>query len=453
MKQQIFSSFVTHTNSNILFQGIWLRWTALARAEQVVCIGIICTPLWWFIGWGVNPFLWVVGIAIYEYLVYQKIRLSKPSIEAIAIMLFALSNMFAYTLNTPEFAPRAWINPFLTWGCGGLLLWYIQSQQIRVRLEVVAWAFSLLICMMVVWWLCFHFVLSEPNFVPPRTLYAIIFDQGAYDPNKLGSVGNFLVPYMANENGFAGLRRYTLFFPHPTTSSFAIGFAGLIALDIKNRVWSLPIIAACSFLIIIGQARNSWLALPIVLIVRWLFITGKTKGLTFILMLSAIISFTTLCIPTVTDWLIATRTNTVEATSNFRKDSTDVRNLIYQQTWESVVEEPSLLGRGINGATVQPGYEFAAVGTESFVLGTLLYKSGFLGTGLFLTYLIFFLVGLYKTRTNRPSAAFLVLLYLGLTSLVTEFDTPTVFLPLISTMLYSDREIGETNNKHQTSKD
>ncbi|MBW4643616.1 MAG: O-antigen ligase family protein [Goleter apudmare HA4340-LM2] len=440
MRQQIFKSTSTNANSDVLFQGIWLRWTTLTRAEKVVCIGIICTPLWWFIGWGVIPFLWVVSIAIYEYLVYQKIRLSKPSTEAIAIMLFALNSMVAYTLNSPEFAPRAWINPFLTWGCGGLLLWYLQSHQIRVRLQVAAWAFSVLICMMMLWWLFFHFLLAEPNFIPLRTLYAIIFDKGAYDPSKLGSVGNFLVPYMANENGFGGLRRYTFFFPHPTTSSFVIGFAGLIALDIKKRTWSLPIVAFCSFLIIICQARNSWLALPIVLIVRWLFITGKSKGVTFILMLSAIISFSTLCVPTVTDWLIETRTNTVEATSNFRKDSTEIRNLIYQRTWESVIEEPSLIGRGINGVSVQPGYEFAAIGTESFILGTLLYKSGFLGTGLFLTYFTFFLAGLYKTHSERPSGAFLVLLYLGITSLVTEFDTPTVFLPLISTMLCRNGE-------------
>ncbi|AFY32496.1 O-antigen polymerase [Calothrix sp. PCC 7507] len=436
MRQQIFAPTPNNQDSHVLFQGIWLRWQALTHAERVVCMGIILIPIWWVIGWGVVLFLWVTTITIYEFSVYQRVRLSKPSIEVIAIALFAFNSAIAYILNSPEVVPRALLNPFLTWGCGGLLLWYIQSNQIRLRLQVVAWAFSLIICMMLIWWVFFHFVLSEPNFIPPRTLYAVIFDKGAYNPSKLGSVGNFLVPYMMSDNGFGGLRRYTFFLPHPTTTSFVIGFAGLIALDIKNRYWSLPIVAGCTFLMIICQARNSWVALPIVLIIRWLFIAGKTKGLTFILVLSTILSFTTLCVPTMTDWIIETRTNTVEATSNFRKDSTEIRNLIYQRTWENVIEEPSLIGHGINGTSVQPGYEFAALGTESFILGTLLYKSGFLGTGLFLTYFVFFLASLYKTRSNKPACCFLVLLYLGLTSPVTEFDAPVIFIPLISTMLY-----------------
>jgi O-Antigen ligase len=424
-----------NSTDSALFRGLWLQWRVLTHVEKVVCLGIILVPLWWIVGWGVMLLVWVVGIAIYEIRSLQRIRLSHPSLEVIAILLFAVSSTISYISNATEFTPRALINPFLMWGCGGLLLWYIQSHKIRVRLPVVAWAFSFTICMMLVWWLFCRFILLEPYYVPPRTIYAVITGQGTYNPAKFGSVGNYLLPYVFAEKGFGGLYRYTFFFTHPTITSFAIGFAALIVLDIKNRLWSLPIVAICSVLIIIAQARNAWLALPLILIVRWLFIAGKSRGLTFVLSLLAITSFSTLCLPSVTDWISETHTTTVEATSNFRKDSTEGRYLIYQRTWESIVEEPSFLGRGVNGPSVQPGYEFAAIGTESFILGTLLYKSGFLGTGLFIVFLKSFVTWLYNTRADRPSCCFLILLYFALVSPVTEFEIPVVFITLISVML------------------
>lgn len=196
-----------------------------------------------------------------------------------------------------------------------------------------------------------------------------------------------MLPYYFDKPGIGGLLRYTFFFNHPTVTSFVVGFAGLVVLDVKNRYWFLPIVAICSFLIIICQARNSWLALPIVLLVRWLIMNGKTRGLSFMLMILAIISFLIFSVPFVTNLITESYTNTVEATSNFRKDSTEVRNLVYQRTWDKIVEEPSIVGYGINGPSVAPGYDYAGIGTESFVLGTLLYKSGLIGSGLFLAFL------------------------------------------------------------------
>ncbi len=433
MRQQVIRK--NHQDSDTLFHGLRLRWQALTQAERVVCLGIILIPLWWCIGWSFMLLLSVIGLAIYELFFYKSIRLSKPSIEIIALIIFAFYRSISYALNSPEIAPRALVDPFLSWGCGGLLLWYIQSHQIRVRLQVAAWAFSILICMMVVWWIFFHFVLSEPYFIPPRTLFAVILDKGSqYNAEQLGSVSNYLVPYYFNQKGFGGLYRYTFFFPHPTISSFVIGFAGLIILDTKKHLWYLPIISACTFLIIICQTRNAWLALSIVLTVRWLFTFGKTGGITFILMLLAVTSFVTLSLPSVTDWISETYTNTIETTSNFRKDSTEVRNLIYQRTWERFLEEP-LSGHGINGSPVQPGYEFALIGTESFVLGTLLYKSGVLGTGVFLTFFTSYLAWLYTTRKDRPLCCFMMLLYLCLSSFVTEFLIPELFIGLLCAML------------------
>ena len=424
----------THENKNAIFQGIWLRTQALTQAEKVVCLGIILIPIWWVIGWGVMLLLWMCGIVFYELKTHRKIRLSPPKLEVIGIILFSFYRSLSYGMNSPEIAPRVLIDPLITWGCVGILLWYIQSNNIRVRLQPVAWAFSFTICMMILWWIFCHFVIREPYYTPPRTLYAVLTDKGAYNPANLGSVGNFLVPYYLTEKGFGGLYRHNFFFPHPTVSSFAIGFAGLIALDIKNLLWSRSILAACTLLILIAQARNAWLSLSVVLVVRWILTTGKTRGITFMLALFAIASFATFSVPSVTNYITDTYSNTVETTSNFRKESTEGRQKIYQRTWESFIEEP-LWGHGVNGPSVVPGYEFAGLGSESFILGTLLYKSGLVGTGVFLAFYISLLVQLCKTRKDRPLCCFLMLLYFTLASSVTEFLGLELFLLLLCTIL------------------
>lgn len=437
MKQSGFQQIslpIKNRDNDILFHGIWLRWQILTLSEKVVCLGILLIPLWWVIGWGIMLLLWVTGICIYEVKQFHKIRLSKPRLEIIGIILFAFQQSISYALNSPQIAPRLFIDPFVTWGCGGIILWYIQSHKIRIRFLVVAWAFSVLICFMLFWWLFFHFILQEPYFVPPRTLYAVITDKGRYDGSKLGSVGNFLVPYYFDKPGFGGLYRYTFFFAHPTISSFAIGFAGLVILDVKKIYWSCPLSLICFFLIIICQARNAWLSLAIVLFIRWLFTCTKDKGIAFILMLFSITSFAALSVPPITDFLVDNYNQSIESTSNFRKASTDVRSTIYLRTWEEFLKEP-FLGYGIPGAAILPGYDFAKIGTESFVLGCLFYRSGLLGTGIFLTFFIPFSTWLYQTRKQRPLSCFLMLLYFSLSSLVTDFMGPEIFIVLLCTML------------------
>ncbi|MBW4615377.1 MAG: O-antigen ligase family protein [Desmonostoc vinosum HA7617-LM4] len=440
MRRYVSLHTTLYSDKDRLFNGIWLHWQVLTPAERVVCWGIILIPLWWFIGWTLIPMFWVVSIALYELYFYKKIRLSRPTLEVISVITFAFYRAWTYVYNSPVIAPRELLNPFLAWGCCGLLLWYVQSHSIRIRLQTVAWAFSSIICLMIVWWLFFHFVLSEPFLIPPRNLFAMLTDKGVYDPNELSSVSNYLVPYYLTHK-FAGLVRYTFFFPHPTVSSFAIGFAGLIVLDIKQRWWTLPIFSVCAFLILICQTRNAWLALLIVLFVRSLIKISKTRGIAFILALFALTSFTTLSLPSVTDFITDTYSNTIEATSNFRKDSTASRNLIYQRTWEKFVEEP-LLGHGINGSPVEPIYKFTRIGTESFILGTLLYKSGLIGTLFFMTFFISFAAHLYQTQEGRPLCCFLILLYLSLASLVTEFQTPEIFIVLLCAMLWNERKQG-----------
>ncbi|MBH8552825.1 O-antigen ligase family protein [Nostocaceae cyanobacterium CENA357] len=437
MNQNVFINTLRsrkNTSDQKLFSGILIRWQLLSHAEKVVCLGIILIPLWWFISWGMMLLFWVIGIGICELWNHKTIRLSKPSLEVIAILLFATYTVISRGTNSTEVTLRLLLDPLFDFGSAGLLLWYIQSHKIRVRLQVAAWAFFIVICLMVVWWAFFHFVLFEPYYTPPRTLYALFTDKGAYNPNQLGSVGSFLVPYYPNDKSFAGLARHTFFFPHPTVSSFAIGFAGLIFLDLKNRYVSSGLALICVFLILIAQTRNAWVALSIVLVVRWLVVSGRERGITFLLMLFAITIFVTFSIPQVTDYVTETYTNSVEATSNLRKESTEGRQLIYERTWQRFIAEP-LLGHGVNGPSVTPGYEFARIGTESFILGTLLYKSGLLGTGVFLTFYISFLGQLYQTRHDRPICVFMMLLYLSLAATVTEFMGPELFIPLLCTTL------------------
>jgi len=442
MKQKFYLSTLRSTpfqrknhNHNPLFRGIWLPWELLTQAEKVICWGIILIPFWWCIDWAFVPSLWVMGVVIWEIKNYQTIRLQRPSISVITLILFSCYQVFTYVVNSPEIIPRAILNPFLSWGSGAILLWYIQTHKTRIRLPVIAWAFSIIICFMAIWWIFFHFVLSEPYYTPPRTIYALLSNKGLYNPSQIGSISNFLVPYYNSGNGLGGLARYTFFFPHPTISSFAIGFAGLIFLDSNKRYFSLVLGLICGALILITQTRSAWIFIPIVLVVRWFLKNFQQRGLAFILTIFAITSFTTLSVPQVTDYITQTYTNSVEATSNFRKDSTQGRQLVYQRTWSEFLKEP-IVGHGINGAEVVPGYEFAKIGTESFILGTLLYKSGIVGTGIFSTFFITFMAELYRTKNNRPICCFLMILYLTLASTVTEFMGLEIFFPLLCSMLY-----------------
>lgn len=451
MRQQSYIStpfYRNKDNHDSLFRGIWLRWELLTQAEKVVCWGILLIPFWWCLDWVFVPSIWVMGVAIWEIKKYQTIRLQRPSISVIALLLFSCYQVFTYVVNSPEIIPRLILNPFLSWGSGAILLWYMQTHKIRVRLQVVAWAFSIIICFMAIWWVFFHFLLSEPYYTPPRTLYALLSKKGAYDPSQIGSISNFLVPYYTSGKGLGGLARYTFFFPHPTIASFAIGFAGLIFLDTNKRYFSLIFGLICGVLILIAQTRSAWIFIPMVLVVRWLLKNSQQRGFAFILMIFAITSFTTLSIPNITDYITEKYTNSVEATSNFRKDSTEGRQLVYQRTWEQFLEEP-LLGHGINGAEVLPGYEFAKIGTESFILGTLFYKSGILGTGIFATFFITFIAELYQTKNDRPICCFMMILYLSLASTVTEFMGLEIFFPLLCFMLHSSHHNQLIKHKKQ----
>lgn len=421
-----------------LFHRGLLRWQALTEAERFVSLAIGLIPLWWMISWGYVPLFLAIGVFAWQFLRHKRLGLTRPSLAVVALLLMTAYVMALQQYKGVASGPSAIIAPMQLWGSAALLLWYIQSHQIRVRLPVVAWSFSLVAAQAVLFWLAVHFVLGEPFFVPvPNLMARLLGNATRFDSAALGSVGNFLNPYNSLTRGPGNLVRYTFFFPHPTNSSLVFGFIVLIALDLKNRIWANSVIFASSFLILVCQSRNVWVMLPIVVLLHWLITTGKAKGLAVLFTILAITSFVTLSIPQITDLIVERTATTAEATSNLRRASTDDRQEIYVKTWESITTEPPIIGHAEPGAEVNPGYEFARVGTESFILGTLLYKSGFLGTGLFLAFLISFLGWLHRTRGDRPLCCFLMLLLLGLASMVTEFlpmDTLILILcSLVST--------------------
>jgi O-Antigen ligase len=408
-------------------QGIWLQWKHLTRAEQVVSACIVLIPFWWILGW-----LWmlpalVVCIAIHDLFYHGTLRLKPPTVETWALLTFSLYVFINSNLRAPEFIPSSLINPI--WIFAALTLWYVQSNDIRIRPQVMAWAFSASVVQMIAFWLVIHFVLSEPSYVPYRTIIGSLTDKSETFIPGTGNA-NYLRPYDPDEKGLGGLARFSFFFSHPFPCVLVVGFAAFLGLDMKNKSWAMYMTLACSFLLFLTQTRSAWIAFPIILIAR--YFSNRSKVVLFALI--SVISFGALSLPSITDALSNRYTSTVEATSNFRRDSSEVRALIYKRTWDRLPEE-FLLGHGINGPTVLPGFDAGRIGSHSFFLGTLLYKSGLLGTAVFTTFLVSLLLWLDKTKAGRPRCCFLIFIYLGMNLLFEEPEIVTVLLVLLCTLI------------------
>jgi O-Antigen ligase len=415
-----------HTNP---LQGYGIRWKTLTRAEQVVCASIVLIPFWWILGWNWMLSVVVVGTAIHDIFRHGSIHLKRPTLETGALLTFGFYILVNASLKTTAFVPSALLTPINSWICAGLALWYLQSNDIRVRPKVAAWALSVSIIQMVVFWLVVHFVLSDPHYVPPRTIFGFLTDKGEKFISGAGNA-NFLKPYDPGEKGLGGLARYNFFFAHAAPCVLVVGFAALLSLDMKNQLWARYMISGCFLLLFLSQTRSAWISLPLILGIR--YFSTRSKASLFAII--SVISLTVLSFPPVTDALFGNYSGAIEATSNFRKDSSEVRSLIYQRTLERIPEE-LLLGHGINGPTVLPGFEGGRIGSHSFFLGTLLYKSGLVGTAIFTTFLSSLLLWLARTRANRPRCCFLVLLYIGLNLLVEEPEIVTILLVLLCTLV------------------
>ncbi len=421
-------------------QGIWLRWNNLTTAEKSICAFVVLTPLWWFVGWTYTILLIAVSCAAYEVWQSGSLRLQSPSLLVISVLCFELYKNLATILNSKEVGLSSLID-LATGVCLGFILWYVESKEIHIRTEVVAWAFSVLAAEMLVFWLVAQPILGAPHFSPLRSIAGQLTGKGErFIPGAGGS--NYLIPYWPGDKLPGGLVRFAFFFPVPEDLALIAGFTVLLALDVKKRFWSLPLFSVGLFLLFLSGTRSNWLVLPVVLAVRFIFVARKVGGAFLLSALIASVGFFTLSLPLVTNLIADTYTSTKEATGHLRQDSTEVRAKIYERTWNAIVDAPEdfLLGRGVPGLTVLPGYEPAKVGSHSFILGSLFYRMGLLGTATFLVFWTSLLLTLYTTRSSLPGYPLLMFLYFSLTFMVMEISTITYLIILLSVTVGSPRK-------------
>lgn len=406
-----------------LFSGVWIRWRSLNSAERLVSANIVLLPVWWVLGLlNYLPSFLMVAIALYEWRRYGKVRLKRPSLVVLTLFAFYIYGYIATFLlffdayPFVELPPHVVIEPidFVESGFTfaiPCLAWYIQSNNIRVRLEVVAWACSVSVVQMLLLWILVQFVFPGALDNPPRSVYGLLTGKS---PEYIEGAGakNYLLVYQEE--------RFRFFFNHYQAGAAFLGFTGIMALDLKNRVWSLLLLVACTFLLSLAATRSVWLALPAVVFIHFLFTVGRARGSWFLLTLIAITSFVTLSLPQVTDFVFNTYEATATAVDNVRPNSTDVRSLIYEKTIEAIPDK-LLFGHVVEGTSVTGSPEDTALGpgSHSFILGALLYKGGLAATAIFVSFWVSLIVWLYDTRVGRPLSCFLILLFFSLISSVT----------------------------------
>ncbi|MBO3458287.1 hypothetical protein G7B40_004965 [Aetokthonos hydrillicola Thurmond2011] len=424
-----------------LFSGIFIQWNALTHSEKVVGTIIVLIPFWWLLGWRHLFILLATSLAIFEVYHYGKLNLKPPSLPVVSALGFGiygiLSIYFFSEYNHQSINPNSILWPLDGWIAFGLVLWYIQSKKIHIRLEVVAWSFSLVVLLMILFWVIIHFVWHEADYIRPRSLYGLITNKGEEYIIGAGN-NNYLMPYLPKDESLLGMVRYVFFFPGPESLGLAVSFISILSLDLKNRIWSILLFLGGIFVLLLSGTRAVWVALPIVLFLRYLLTLGKVAGTWFLCGLIGISSFVTLSLPPVTNLVYSHITHTAEATSNFRADSTEVRHEIYQRTTDEIIKSSDInlfFGHVVNGELLLPGYATATIGSHSFILGTLLYRSGLLGAGIFLIYWVSLIMSLFKTRTDRPICCYMAFTLFSITFCTMELELPVMPITLICVML------------------
>jgi hypothetical protein len=420
---QLLKSKFAPTNTDNLFSGIWIRWQALTLGERLACANIVLIPVWWLSGFYryMSPLL-LLSVIGYEWQKYKEIRLKRPTIAVVALLVFAMYQiakiLFAYDVPGRE----KFSNIFTMTICPAIWLWYISSNNIRLRLKAIAWAFTFIVVLMLGFWLLLQFVLPETLFFPHNipTIATLITGQ-TVEETGFTQTNNpyYLLPYqIAGENA----RRYNFFFVYPEYTALIVGCIGFMAMDIKNRIWSWLLLLACVFIIVLSGTRIVWLGFPVVIGLRYLISNlGKRYISAIAFALIAIISFTALSVPPATRLLGDQLTQSTEAIGDVRSDSTEVRAEIYSRTIEELRsnEDALIWGHAARGKPVQ-NISFARVGSHSFILGTLLYLNGIVGTVIFLVFWGALFYWLYKTRSRRPVACFCILLFYSFVSITLE---------------------------------
>jgi O-Antigen ligase len=426
----------------VLFRGIFLRWQALTRAEQVVCLGIVLIPLWWLWGWSFLILVLAIAIVGYEFKQRGQFLLGSPSAVVLAAFAYGLHSIlleyFYGELHGESILNlRSLLGTLDTWAGGGLILWYIQSRNIRVRPVVVAWAFSVVVLQMFLAWAFIVGILHQAAYTVPRSIFGMLTAKGEAFVPGAGNT-NYLLPYFDQDASVPGFVRYGFFFHGPESLALVAAFICLLAAELKSKVWSLSLFGSSGFILLLSGTRSVWLALPSVLMVRWVLVARKTFGIGFLCALLAVMSFTTLSVPPVTKLVFGASQGAASSTANFRGDSTKVRQEIYERTWEEIERGTTgdwILGRVKAGEEVLPGYAPAVVGSHSFYLGTLLYRRGILGTVIFLGYWASLIGWFYQTRQTRLQCCLLLCVLLSLTWCVMAFESVTMPLTFICAVL------------------
>ncbi|KST63678.1 O-antigen ligase family protein [Mastigocoleus testarum] len=438
MKQQrrfLARSSTVATEESLIHRGL-IRWGALTEAEQLFCSFIILTPVWWLMGWGYQLLLWSIIVAINQILRNGTLGLKRPSLTVISIIGFGIYRAISTSINSSQIKPSFILGPLASLCCLGLIIWYLQSKNIRIRLEVITWAFSVLVIEMLVFWIVAQLILQTPHYTPNLSLFGYLTNKRERFIPGAGN-GNYLLPYFPDDKVAAGFSRFSFFFPGPESLAILVGFIGLVALEVKNRSWSIALFFASAFLLLTSATRSNWIVFPLILVIRYVTTIGKGMQTWLIFSLIAVVSFVSFSLPPATDFITNTFTNTVESTGNARADSTEVRALIYQRTWETIITEPEdfIFGRGLQGPTVLPGYAPAQIGSHSFILGTLFYRSGFMGSTIFVSFWVSLILYLYRTRKDRPICSFLMILYISMTFSVMELESTVPLILIICVAL------------------
>lgn len=425
-----------------LFSNFLLRWSVLTQSEKVVSALITLIPVWWLLGWQNLFILMATSLVMYDYWQHKRVQLRFPSLSVVSLLVFCLytlySRYFYSVYNGGSLSPNAILSALNSYAAPAVILWYIQSHKTRIRWQVVAWSFSVVALAMLLFWCVIYFVWGQSSYSPSRSLYGILTNKSKTYVAGAGN-SNYLIPYLpTDESLIPGLIRYVYFFPGPEALALVAGFISLLSLDIKNKIWSSLLFVSAGLILLTSGTRSMVVALPLVLAIRTLFTARKTFGLWFICALIATLSFSSLSVPFITNTLVNTFADTTEAVGGVRADSTEVRNDIYQGTIDGILEGSDrqfLLGYVTTGATVLPGYDPARIGSHSFWLGTLLYRSGVVGSLIFLVFWVSLIWTVYQERSSKPTVCLLTFLMFTLTFTVMEIEMPVMPLVLLCVVM------------------
>lgn len=424
-----------------LFSNFLLRWQILTQTEKVITLLIILTPLWWLMGWKHFFILLAMALLAYDFRQRGKMQLKPPSSSVIALLLFftytLLSQYFYHAYQNNSLSPNAILSALNTYAGPAIILWYLQSHNIRMRWQVVAWSFSVVMLLMLLFWVIIYGGWQQSHYDPPRSLYGLLTGKSKiYVPGAGNS--NYLIPYFATDESFVpGFVRYVYFFSGPEALALISGFTGLLALDLKHRAWSILLFVAATFILLTSGTRSVVMLLPLMLMVRGLLITRKSFGAWFFCALLATLSFTILSVPSITHGVSDTLANTIEIAGEARADSTEVRGDIYRGTLEGIAHSSNrqfLFGYVTTGETVLPGYDPARIGSHSFWLGTLLYRSGVVGALLFIVFWVSLICQL--RLAHQPITCRLILILLTFSLLVMEIEMPVMAILLLCAVMH-----------------